>query len=98
MTRFTNLAGEPGPKIRSKSTMPHPLVLQLRFTRSEFSRALEGLSEADARKRFMPMNCISWNIGHLAWQEQRYFLLYGQGQLPFPEVDERFACRAPARS
>jgi len=19
------------------------------------------------------MNCISWNVGHLAWQEQRYF-------------------------
>jgi hypothetical protein len=46
------------------------------------------------------MNCISWNVGHLAWQEQRYFLLYGQGsgqgQLPFPEIDQQFAYRAPA--
>ena len=34
--------------------MPHPLVLQLRFTRSEFKRALEGVTDAEARKRFMP--------------------------------------------
>jgi uncharacterized damage-inducible protein DinB len=77
-------------------TVAHPLVLQLRFTRAEFKRGLEGLTDAEARRRFMPMNCISWNIGHLAWQEQRYFLFYGQGQLLLPEVDERFAYRAPA--
>jgi hypothetical protein len=80
--------------------MAHPLVDQLRFTRSEFQRGLEGLTDDEARRRFMPMNCISWNIGHLAWQEQRYFLYYGQGngqgQLPFPEIDEQFAYRAPA--
>jgi hypothetical protein len=74
----------------------HPLVQQLRFTRSEFRRALEGVSDADARKRIMPMNCISWNVGHLAWQEQRYFLFYAQGQLPLPEINELFAYRAPA--
>ena len=76
--------------------MPHPMVLQLRFARAEFKRALEGLTDDEARRRFMPMNCISWNIGHLAWQEQRYFVFYGQGQLPFPEINERFAFRAPA--
>ena len=76
--------------------MVHPLVLQLRFTRSEFKRALEGLNDADARRRFMPMNCISWAVGHLAWQEQRYFLFYGQGQLPWPKINELFAYGAPA--
>ena len=76
--------------------MPHPLVSQLRFTRAEFQRGLEGVTDAEAVRRFMPMNCISWNIGHLAWQEQRYFLVYGQGQLLVPEVDEQFAFRAPA--
>jgi hypothetical protein len=76
--------------------MTHPLVLQLRFTRREFRRALEGLSEAEARQRFMPMNCISWNVGHLAWQEQRYFLFYGQGQMPLPQINELFAYGAPA--
>ena len=76
--------------------MTHPLVDQLRFTRSEFRRALRGLSDADARRRSLPMNCISWNIGHLTWQEQRYFLFYGQGQMLFPEIDKLFASGAPA--
>ncbi len=74
----------------------HPLVVQLKFTRSEFKRGLRGLSEEDACKRIMPMNCISWNIGHLAWQEQRYFMYFGQGQMPFPEVQQAFAYGAPA--
>jgi hypothetical protein len=77
-------------------TTIHPLVLQLKFTRSEFKRALKGLSEEDARKRLLPMNCVSWNVGHLAWQEQRYFLYYGQGKVPYPEVQEAFAYGAPA--
>lgn len=76
--------------------MTHPLVDQLRFTRSEFRRALEGVSEADAQRRFLPMNCISWNVGHLTWQEQRYFLYYAQGQLPRTEINELFAYGAPA--
>jgi hypothetical protein len=42
------------------------------------------------------MNCISWNIGHLAWQEQRYFLFYAQGQLLFPQLNELVAYGAPA--
>jgi hypothetical protein len=46
-------------------------VWQLRFTRREFQRGLAGVSDADARRRIEPMNCISWNTGHLAWQEQR---------------------------
>lgn len=76
--------------------MTHPLVLQLRFTRSEFKRALAGLSDADARRRIMPMNCISWNIGHLAWQEQRYWLWRGQGQILLPQLNDLFAYGAPA--
>jgi uncharacterized damage-inducible protein DinB len=76
--------------------MPHPLVLQLRFTRSEFERALAGVTDEDARRRLMPMNCISWNIGHLAWQEQRYWLHRAQDQLPRPDINERFAFGAPA--
>ena len=42
------------------------------------------------------MNCISWNVGHLAWQEQRYWLHRGQGQMPFPEINQQFAYGAPA--
>jgi hypothetical protein len=74
----------------------HPLVLQLKFTRDEFKRALKGLSEEDASKRLLPMNCISWNVGHLAWQEQRYFLYFGQEKMLFPEVQQAFAYGAPA--
>jgi len=76
--------------------VPHPLVTQLHFARSEFQRALEGLSEEDARKRLLPMNCISWNVGHLAWQEQRYFVTFAQGQTPLPELNQHFAYGMPA--
>jgi hypothetical protein len=74
----------------------HPLVIQLRFTRSEFQRALVGLNDADACKRILPMNCISWNIGHMAWQEQRHWLWFAQGQMPLPEINRLFAYGAPA--
>jgi uncharacterized damage-inducible protein DinB len=75
---------------------PHPLVLQLRFTRSEFLRAVKGVNEEDARRRIEPMNCISWNVGHLAWQEQRYFLTLGQGRTLYPDIEKRFASGGPA--
>ena len=76
--------------------MPHPLVIQLRFTRGEFLSAIKGVNDEDATKRLLPMNCISWNIGHLTWQEQRYFLYYGQGQMLLPEINKNFAVGAPA--
>lgn len=59
--------------------MPHPLVDQLRFTRSEFRRALEGVTDEEGSKRFEPINSISWMVGHLAWQEQLYWLTRAQG-------------------
>jgi len=76
--------------------MSHPLVLQLRFTRSEFLRGIKGITEKEAKKRFLPMNCLSWNVGHLAWQEQRYFLSFGRGLTPYPEIAKNFAYGAPA--
>ena len=76
--------------------MPHPFVSQLRFTRSEFLRAIKGVSDQEARQRLLPMNSISWNVGHLAWQEQRYFLYYGEGRMLYPEINKDFAFGAPA--
>ena len=76
--------------------MTHPIVQQLRFTRHEFHRSIKTVNQKDAEIRVLPMNCISWNIGHLAWQEQRYFLFYAQGRLLNPEVDTDFAYGAPA--
>ena len=76
--------------------MTHPLVKQLRFTRSEFQRALAGLTDEDARRRILPMNCISWNIAHLAGQEQRYWLTRMQGKTLFPHLDELAGYGQPA--
>jgi uncharacterized damage-inducible protein DinB len=59
---------------------PHLLVAQLRFARSEFARGLAGVSDEDARRRLMPMNSISWMVGHLANQEHRYWVLFAQGK------------------
>ena len=70
--------------------MAHPLVDQLRFTRSEFMRGLRGLGEDDAQRRVEPMNCISWNVGHLAWQEQQYFVTWPSGRRPYPDIDREF--------
>jgi DinB superfamily len=79
-----------------KKTDLHPLVKQLQFTRSEFKRALKGLTDEEASRRFMPMNCISWNVGHLAWQEQSYFLYRAQDQMLLPDIDKLFSYGAPA--
>lgn len=68
--------------------MPHPLVTQLRFARSEFARCLEGISDEDARHRFLPMNCISWMVGHMAVQEQFYFVFFPQGEVPRPYLNK----------
>lgn len=76
--------------------MTHPLVTQLRFARSEFQRGLVGLSDEETRRRFLPMNCISWNIGHLAWQEQRYWLERLQDKVLLPELNEMFCFGCPA--
>jgi hypothetical protein len=53
--------------------MPHLLVDQLRFARRELVRCLDGVTDEEARRRILPMNCISWMIGHLANQEQFYW-------------------------
>ena len=76
--------------------MTHPLVTQLRFTRSEFQRALNGISDEDARRRIEPMNCISWMIGHVADQEQRYWMRWGQGKLVAPELETLVGFGRPA--
>lgn len=60
--------------------MTHPLVTQLHFARSELQRCLSGLSDEDARRHLAPINPISWMIGHLANQENVYWVLFAQGQ------------------
>jgi uncharacterized damage-inducible protein DinB len=61
--------------------MAHLLVTQLRFARSEWLRALDGVPAGDALKRLMPMNSIGWVAAHLAWHEQANWLYRAQGRL-----------------
>jgi hypothetical protein len=68
--------------------MPHPLVAQLRFTRKEWTRGLRLVTAEEAARRFGPINPIAWMIGHLAWQEQRYFVELAQGRTVAPEVKD----------
>jgi hypothetical protein len=74
----------------------HPLVDQLRFTRSEFRRGLRGTAEADAARRLDPMNSIGWIVAHMAWHEQRYWLTRAQDTTPHPELNEIAANGGPA--
>ena len=75
--------------------MTHPLIDQLRFTRREWLAGLDGISEEDGARHLGRMNCISWDIGHLAWQEQRYCLQRPQGIILYPQLNELFAYGAP---
>ena len=59
-------------------------------------RCLEGLSDEDARKRLLPMNCISWMIGHLATQEQFYWVYFPQGKMVRPKLYEMVGTGRPA--
>lgn len=76
--------------------MTPPLVEQLRFTRSEWLRALNGVSEKDALHRFAPMNSIGWTVGHLTWQEQRYWLTLSQDHTPVPALNALVGYGRPA--
>jgi hypothetical protein len=75
---------------------PHFLVTQLRFARSELVRCLEGVSDADARRRLEPMNCISWMVGHLANQEHNYWVRVAQGQTLLPGLNDLVGFGQPA--
>ena len=75
--------------------MPHPLVEQYRFTRREWLRGLEGVTEEEGARHFGTMNCISWTLGHLAWHAQRTFLQRPQNMMLFPQLNELFAYSAP---
>jgi uncharacterized damage-inducible protein DinB len=75
---------------------PHLLVMQLRFARTEFYRCLEGVSEQDAIRRLMPMNCISWVVGHLANQEHRYWVVFAQQRNLAPDLDDLVGYGKPA--
>ena len=82
--------------------MAHHLVRKVQHVRKELRRAIEGMSVADMERSVAGVNSIRWIIGHLAWQEQRYWVGgrglplivehladYGYGK-PVPENGEDF--------
>lgn len=76
--------------------MAHLLVTQLRFARSEFVRCLAGVSANEACRRINELNCLSWMIGHLAEQEQRFWILRAQGKEVIPGLQDIVGSRRPA--
>ncbi len=76
--------------------MTHDLVRSLRFARSEFVRGLDGLTAEEGIRRFLPMNSISWNIGHLASQENWYWVRLAQGRLVAPGLHNLVGTGKPA--
>ena len=74
----------------------HPLVIQLRFARSEFVRCVGSVSAEDALRRVEPMNCISWMVGHLANQEHSYWVLVAQGRELVPGLNDLVGYGKPA--
>src|SRR2546428_3608947 len=81
------------PKKRARRS--HPLIDQLRFTRSEWLRGLKGVSEDAGARHFGQMNSIGWIVGHLAWQEQRYLLHRPQGIMLRDDIQRDFASGGP---
>jgi len=68
--------------------MTHPLVTQLRFARRELLWGLEGVTAEEAQHRFLPMNCISWMVGHLADHEHSYWLGLAQAKNIAPGLND----------
>jgi len=76
--------------------MSLPLVNQIRFARSEFVRGLQGVSEEEGLRRFVPINSIGWMVGHMASHEQRFWLWRAQGIVLMPDIDEAVGYGKPA--
>lgn len=75
----------------------HSLVDQYRFTRSEFRRSMAGITDEDARRRFGPINSISWMICHMADHERSFWLERAQGIGDIaPELDDWGGSGKPA--
>jgi len=75
---------------------PHLLVTQLRFTRSELVRCLEGVSEEDAQRHLGPMHCLSWIVGHLANEVHFCWVMVAQHQELLPGLDDLVGYNKPA--
>lgn len=76
--------------------MELPLVNQLQFSRNEFMRGFSNLDPAEAVRQIKPMNSLSWIVGHMASQEQAFWLLIAQGKVLYPDLHHRVGTGYPA--
>jgi len=51
-------------------------------------RCFSGLNKAHAENRLKPSNTLSWIVGHLANQEQEFWIYYPQGRFLFPDLND----------
>lgn len=72
------------------------LVDQLRFARTEFIRCYEGVTDSDALVRIMPLNSLSWRVGHLASHENAYWVRVAQGVSLYPDLHRSVGTGKPA--
>ncbi len=77
--------------------MTHQLVFQYQFTRQQFLAGVDGVSAEDGVKRLMPMNSISWIVGHLAQFDQVIWCEMAQG-ITISEAVKACANGKPARA
>jgi hypothetical protein len=82
--------------VEGAAVTTHPLVTQLRFARSEFVRGLEVVTDEDGLRRIEPINSIGWIVGHLANQENRYWVRLAQGLDAAPGLNDRVGTGRPA--
>ena len=63
--------------------------MQLRFYAQRMASAIEGRhSRGSGAPVWLHQYPIAWMIGHLAWQEQLYWLPRAQGKTVVPEVEK----------
>ncbi len=72
------------------------ILQQLRFARGEFMRSLDGVTDEESRRRFGPINSISWMVGHLANHEQNSWFQRRGEPVPVPELNDLVGTGKPA--
>lgn len=64
----------------------HHLVRYLQHARRELRRAVDGMAVPDLERRVGGINSVAWMVGHLAWQEQAYWLT-SRGEPALADLD-----------
>lgn len=64
----------------------HHLVRYLQHARRELRRAVDGMALPDLERHVGGINSVAWMVGHLAWQEQAYWLT-SRGEPALADLD-----------